>query len=113
MSTDDARRLELDLAYERLWQYVSAALFRLDPVGLDFETNTDEYDMEARSIVRRLRDAVDVAEVQRIVHDEFVRAFDTVEAGPPGRYAAVASEIWAIYGSSAVSSAKRPVDGVT
>jgi hypothetical protein len=110
---NDERRSELDLAYERLWKDVSAALFRLDPFGLTFETNTHEYDMEARSIVRRLRDAVDVAEVQRIVHDEFVRASDTVDAGPPGRYAAVASEIWAIFGSSAVSSARRPADGVT
>ena len=38
---------------ELLWLEVSAILFHHDPIGINFETNSDEYDAEAQTIVLR------------------------------------------------------------
>jgi hypothetical protein len=76
---------------------VSAILFRHDPIGINFEVNTDEYDAEAESIVLRLvsAPAIDSAStVRAIIHQEFVSWFDQQMAGPPERYEAIAREIW-------------------
>ncbi|MCP3975933.1 MAG: hypothetical protein GY720_15740 [bacterium] len=78
---------------------VSAILFRHDPIGINFEDNTDEYDAEADSIVLRLvsAPAIDsVATVQVVVHQEFVSWFDAQMAGPRERYLGMSREIWEI-----------------
>jgi hypothetical protein len=64
----------------------SSSRFYDDPIGLNFETNTDEYRPEAQSIVIRLPEATSRDEVRRIVHEEFVRWFDPQTAGPVERY---------------------------
>lgn len=38
---------------------ISPILFRHDPMGISFESNTDKYDPEARTIQARLREARD------------------------------------------------------
>jgi hypothetical protein len=40
--------------YGTLFDAVSAVLFHHDPIGINFDTNTDEYDPEARTILPRL-----------------------------------------------------------
>jgi hypothetical protein len=55
---------------------VEALLFHADPIAINFETNTDEYRPEALAIVIRLPEATSAADVQRILHEEFVRWFD-------------------------------------
>ncbi|MDN4471845.1 hypothetical protein [Demequina zhanjiangensis] len=81
---------------EELVARVEELLFRHDPIGINFEENTDEYRAEAQTIVMRLPEAADVDDLRRIVHEEFVRWFDAQVAGPPERYAAIAREIWAL-----------------
>jgi hypothetical protein len=48
-------RKALSGTYKRLFTEVSAILFRHDPIGINFEGNTDEYDPEAGTILPRLR----------------------------------------------------------
>ncbi len=88
------RRRQLLVGWEALVEGVSAILFTHDPVGIAFETNTDEYDPEAESIVARLDEATSVRELRRICHEEFVRWFSADIAGPAERFEPLAQEVW-------------------
>ena len=92
------------MGQEHIVDALEQLLFRHDPIGINFEDNTDEYRAEAETITLRLPDSSGVEDVQRIVHEEFVHWFDEKLAGPPERYAALAGEIWDLWskrGSSA------------
>lgn len=69
-------------------------LFRHDPVGINFDHNTDEYRSEAETITLRLPEAATEHDLRRIIHEEFVRWFDAGTAGPAERYDSIAREIW-------------------
>jgi hypothetical protein len=87
---DRRRRLE---GQEDAVRKLEALLFEHDPVGINFEVNTDEYRAEAETITLRRAEAKSVDDVLRIVYEEFVRWFDTV-AGPKSRYESIAHELW-------------------
>ncbi|WIB66738.1 hypothetical protein DEI93_12295 [Curtobacterium sp. MCBD17_035] len=76
---------------------LESILFSADPVGIAFETNTDEYRPEAETIALRLPDATSVDDVQRIIHEEFVAWFDASTAGPALRYRALAARVWLLW----------------
>ncbi len=69
-------------------------LAKHDPVGIIFESNYDEYEPEAKSIIERIPEMIDESSVQKIVHEEFVRWFDNDVAGSIDKYSQVASDIW-------------------
>lgn len=79
---------------------LESLLFKDDPIGINFEENVDEYRAEAETITLRLPEATSEAELLCIVHEEFVRWFGVDTAGPPSRYAGIASEIWSIVSRS-------------
>jgi hypothetical protein len=89
-----ADRAAVRAAYSELFERISQILFRHDPIGINFDTNRDEYDAEAGTIIPRLRGATTRDAVQYVVHQEFVRWFSLEEAGPPIRYAEIATDIW-------------------
>jgi hypothetical protein len=93
---DAARQL-----YGALFDDVSAILYRHDPIGINFDTNTDEYDPEARTILPRLRHCTSVDEAVVIVHEEFQRWFGAQTAGPASRYQEIAA------GSGTFGSSER------
>lgn len=76
---------------------VSAVLFRADPIGINFETNTDEYDAEAESIVIALPNTNGPDDVRALTHEVFVQWFDPQTAGRINRYTPVADEIWILW----------------
>lgn len=76
---------------------MSAILFRHDPIGINFEDNTDEYDAEAATILKRLRPGIGLGEAQRIVHEEFVQWFERATAGPEEKYFEIASDLLVAY----------------
>jgi len=80
-----------------LVEAISDALFRADPVGINFGTNTDEYDSEAETIVIALPNTSGPRDVQLMVHECFVQWFDAQMAGPPARYAGLADTIWGLW----------------
>jgi hypothetical protein len=84
-------------AYGRLVREVAAILCRNDPAGICGEGNPDEYSREAASIVAKLRDCASADDVRRVAHRFFVGWFDRDTAGPEGRYAAAAADIWAVW----------------
>ena len=92
-----ARREELKRQYGELFEDISAALFRNDPMGINFETNTDEYEPEAGTILPRLRTCESEEDVLDVVYEEFKNWFDPASAGPKENYTNVSAEIWAIW----------------
>jgi hypothetical protein len=89
-----AEREALQKEYRGLFDIVSEILFRLDPVGINFKTNTDEYEPEVGTILPRLRTGESQADVRRVVHEEFVEWFGHDNSGPEDRYDAIAAGIW-------------------
>lgn len=76
---------------------VAEVLFVADPIGINLESNVDEYRPEAEAIVSRLPEAASQSELQRVVHEEFVRWFTIETAGPIERYRSVAERIWKLW----------------
>jgi hypothetical protein len=99
MSTErekiQAERKALRREYGELYDRVSRLLFNWDPIGINFEDNTDEYEPEVGSILPRLRSCASAADVQRVVHEEFCRWFDVDQAGPLESYERIGRDIWA------------------
>lgn len=90
-------RYALTVTQRDLVDEVSRLLFRADPVGINFETNTDEYDAEAETIVIALPNVHGPDDVKALAHGSFVQWFDARTAGPVERYAEVASQIWSLW----------------
>ncbi|RDX36074.1 hypothetical protein DZA50_05490 [Kangiella sp. HD9-110m-PIT-SAG07] len=92
----DENRTKMKAQYTTLYSEVEQILFRLDPVGINFGENTDEYASEVDTILPRLKEASSQADVLNIVHEEFCRWFDVDTAGKKSQpvYSEVASEIW-------------------
>jgi hypothetical protein len=92
---EERRRLKAE--YGELFDSVAALLFRHDPVGINYDDNTDEYEPEAGTIMPQLRTCLSADDVRRVVHGEFVRWFDASTAGSQERYGRIASEIWELW----------------
>ena len=90
-------RRRLKAQYADLFDSVSALLFRSDPIGINFEENTDEYENEVGTILPRLETCQSAEDVLHVVHQEFVRWFDAGIAGPQSRYTETAVEIWRLW----------------
>jgi hypothetical protein len=90
-----AERKSLRREYGELHDRLSRLLFKWDPIGINFEDNTDEYEPEVDTILPRLRSCGSAEDVQRVVYEEFCRWFDPDQAGPLEAYERIGREIWA------------------
>jgi hypothetical protein len=88
------RRGELKRRYGVAYERLSNILVTEDPVGINFEENTDEYEPEVGTILPRLCDCRSAEDVRQVVHEEFVRWFDVSTAGPSEKYQAIAMRVW-------------------
>jgi len=104
MSTDREQRLEhrrrLKKEYGELYRQLTALLFRHDTMGINFEVNEDEYEIEVDTILPRLRDCHSENDVRGVLHQEFIRWFDAEFAGPEERYTDIAAEVWSLWQNS-------------
>jgi hypothetical protein len=105
-STEERRkeRLRLKQKYGELYSATEALFFRHDPIGINFEDNTDEYDPEVSSVLPRLRTCDSEADVQRVLHEEFTRWFG--DAGPLDLYAPIATDLWRLWNEFNTSNRK-------
>ena len=84
----------LRAAYGSLYANVSRLLREADPMGLiAMGAPDDEYDPEVSTILPRLREAKAAVDVQRIVHEEFVRWFGADLVGPLTNCADIAEKM--------------------
>ncbi len=98
-------RRQIRARYGELFDSVVALLFRHDPVGINFEHNTDEYESEAGTILPRLHTCKSVDDVRRVVYEEFVRWF-ALSSGPEDQYGPIASDIWELWQRERISRDK-------
>jgi len=90
-------RQQLKRQYGQLFERVSTLLFVHDPVGINFETNVDEYEPEVGTILPRLSSCQSAKEVKQVVYEEFLVWFDSDTVGPEEQYDSIASEIWELW----------------
>jgi hypothetical protein len=95
MTQTREEREALRREYRELFQRVSEILFAEDPVGINFEENTDEYEPEVGTILPRLKECRTVHDLRKVLHQEFVHWFGASTAGPETNYQRVAELIWA------------------
>lgn len=89
-----SERSELRRRYGRLFDKVSSILFEADLKGINFATNTGEYEPEVGTILPRLTGAKSVDDVALIVYEEFCKWFGDDEVGSVSDYSEVAEQIW-------------------
>lgn len=89
-----AERKRLRDEFGSLFESIAEILFRHDPVGINFEHNTDEYEPEVGTIIPRLKHCHSVEDVTAVIHEEFQRWFDLDTAGSREDYTKVAEEVW-------------------
>jgi len=87
----DRQRLKTE--YGQLFEKVTDLLFRHDPIGINYESNTDEYEAEVGTILPRLKDCGSADDALTVVHEEFRRWFGP-DAGGKQKYSKMAEEIW-------------------
>lgn len=80
-----------------LFEAVSSLMFQHDAIGINFTTNTDEYEPEAGTVIPRLASCSSVDDVMTVLHEEFVRWFGSEIAGELQRYSELANDIWALW----------------
>lgn len=94
--------IERDLARAEFgprFDEVVALLFRHDSIGINFSDNSDEYEPEAVTLLPRLDEAKTVADLRRIILEEFVRWFGK-SAGTESDYTEIARELWILIGGT-------------
>lgn len=83
--------------YGDLFDSAAEVLFRHDPIEINFEYNTDEYEPEVRTILPRLKTCASAGEVRSVVNQEFQKWFGSDLAGSEEAYQKISEELWALY----------------
>ena len=107
VNADRAAREKVKQQFPDLFTSVAAAMFRHDPIGINYKTNTDEYDAEAGTVIPRLNKCSSVEDVTNALHEEFIRWFGSDTAGDRARYVSLASEIWTLWNKAKTESGRR------
>ena len=82
--------------YGEFYSTVEEILFRHDPIGINFDYNTDEYSPEVGTIIPRLKNAQSESDVLEIVIEEFKKWFgygEIIKKQDPV-YQIISKEIW-------------------
>ncbi len=83
--------------YLKLYSDLRKCFFEHDPIGINFGSNTDEYDPEVGTIIPRLAKCGSQADVLEVVHQEFVKWFGSDIAGGKSRYEEIATDVWNLW----------------
>jgi hypothetical protein len=87
-------RRTLKAQYGEFFDQVAAILFRHDPEGINFDTNTDEYEPEAGTIIPRLPSCGTEDDVLRVQQEEFATWFGPGPSQPLLHFELPAKDIW-------------------
>lgn len=91
--------------YAALLSGINALLWEADPIGLaPGNPSTDEYRPEAEAILSRIDEVRAPRDMERVVHEEFVRFFGLRLAGPHRRFRGVAQRIWMLLSTHEIRS---------
>lgn len=90
-----ADRDRLKREYKALYAELAQAFFEVDPVGVNFDENTDEYELEVGTVLPRLKSAKSAADVYTILVEEFTFWFEG--SFDPKRLAVLSERVWRIW----------------
>jgi hypothetical protein len=88
-------RTPRERAQTELFDAVLGVLRKHDFVHIGYVP--DEYVPEVETILPRLSSARGVADVRRILYEEFVHWFSAEDVGPEERFESAAKEVWSIW----------------
>ncbi len=82
--------------YLDLYNQVSGVMFEIDPMGINFEDNTDEYNPETDLILPKIKECGTSLELRAVVVDTFVKLFDQKMADQcnQNHFTQIADKIW-------------------
>ena len=87
----------LQKEYGNFYRTVSDILFRHNPMELDGNHNTGDYDPEIDILLSRIQEAEHLAALQELLWEIFRTDFGAEICGSRERYEVAASEIWNAY----------------
>ena len=76
---------------------ISAILLKYDPMHVGSVAETDEYDLEAATILSRIKEVHTKEELADIVYEEFQSWYGREEVGDKETYVQMADEIWEVW----------------
>lgn len=88
--------------YESLRKAITEILGKHNPLGIAGESNPDEYDLEAKTILRKLGRCDSVEDINEIVYQDFKSWFSSDIAGEKDDYGKISEEIWTLWISSKI-----------
>jgi hypothetical protein len=68
-------RMKLRIEYGSLFDEISAILFKIDPMGINYHNNSDEYESETGTILPRLHTCESVNDIIQVIREELIRWF--------------------------------------
>jgi hypothetical protein len=87
----------LQKEYGNFYRAVSDIVFRHNPMELDGNHNTGDYDPEVDVLLSRIREAENLSALQELLFEVFLADFGEENCGSRERYDVAASEIWKAY----------------
>ena len=91
--TDERRVLRAE--YDKLAKHLLKVITRHAPINLiEGGAPADEYELDVRDLLPKLRLASSAEELRRIAHQVFVHYFGEETAGPESLYHGISQEIW-------------------
>jgi len=87
----------LQKEYGNFYRAVSDIVFRHNPMELDGNHNTGDYDPEIDMFLSRIREAENLSALQELLFEVFLTDFGEENCGSRERYDVAASEIWKAY----------------
>ena len=90
-------REKLKTENPQLFKAISDCLFKYDPIGINFKTNTNEYEPEVGTIMPQLADCTSEEEVLHMVYKEFCLWFGPDTAGKIEDFQQISMDIWRLW----------------
>lgn len=92
------QRKALKRQYKGVFAELTRAFFEADPAGINFDTNTDEYEPEVGTVLPRLTGARSAADVKNILIEEFTFWFEG--SYDPKRLAELSETVWQLWSAT-------------
>jgi hypothetical protein len=90
------RRKQVSDEYGALFAFASDLFFRIDPMGINFGDNADEYEPEVGTVLPRLESAGSIEDCKQIVREELAVWFDGVQLDA-ARTDQLSVELWSLW----------------
>jgi hypothetical protein len=108
-ASKERKKIERDAPL--LFKRVVEILYKHDPMGIDYEVNSNEYEPEAGTIILRLETCSNAIETRKVIYEEFIRWFYD-DVGNESEYTEVAAEIWDVWSNYSRSNTNKKSDNL-